>query len=123
MFRDATRIGQITTGGTSPRDGAVVTEALSYFDRAGAIRLTRASLARLAETSLSHLAAEAEQALAAQDTQRLRDVALTLKDVAEKDAAGTESALAGEIAGELALTAVVIDTATHTAAPTMETVS
>jgi uncharacterized membrane protein YccC len=123
MFRDATRIGQITAGGTSPRDGAVVTEALSYFDRAAAIRLSRASLARLAETSLSHLAAEAQQALAAQDTQRLRDVALALKDAARKDAASAESALAEEIGGELALAALVIDAAAPTAAPAMETVS
>jgi uncharacterized membrane protein YccC len=123
MFRDATRIGQITAGGTSPGDSAVVAEALSYFDRAAAIRLSRASLARLAETSLSPLAAEAQRALAAQDTQRLRDVGLALKDVARKDAASAESALAEEIGGELALAAIVIDAATRAAAPTTETVS
>jgi hypothetical protein len=121
MFRDATRIGQITAGG--PGDSAVVAEALSYFDHAAAIRLARASLARLAETSLSHLADEAEKALAAQDTQRLRDVANSLEDVAGKDAARVESALAEEIGGELALAAAVIDAATRAAAPTMETVS
>jgi hypothetical protein len=115
IFRDATRIGQIPAGGANPRDSAVLVEALSYFDRAAAIRLCRASLARLADTSLSHLAAEALKALAAQDTQRLRDVGLTLKNVA-----GAESALAEEISGELAVAAMVIDAAIHTAPSAME---
>jgi uncharacterized membrane protein YccC len=44
MFRDATRIAQIPgQPATSPRDGAVVAEALSYFDRAAAIRLAPAT--------------------------------------------------------------------------------
>jgi fusaric acid resistance family protein len=118
MFRDAARIAQIPVDGTGARDSAVLAEALSYFDRAAAIRLSRVSLARLAETSLSHLAAEAETALAAQDTQRLRDVARTLKNVAEPD-----RALVEEIDSELALAAIVIDAAVHTAPPIMETVS
>jgi uncharacterized membrane protein YccC len=43
MFRDATRIAQIPCQpATSPRDKAVLAEALSYFDRAAAIRLARA---------------------------------------------------------------------------------
>jgi uncharacterized membrane protein YccC len=42
MFRDATRIAQIPVGAASPRDSAVLAEALSYFDRAAAIRLLRA---------------------------------------------------------------------------------
>src|SRR5262249_3835979 len=42
MFRDATRIAQIPAIATSPRDSAVLAEALSYFDRAAAIRLARA---------------------------------------------------------------------------------
>ena len=50
-------------------------------------------------------------------------MALTLKDAAGKDVASAESALAEEIGGELALAAIVIDAATHTAAPAMETVS
>ena len=86
MFRDAARIGQITAGGASPQDSAVLAEALSYFDRAAAIRLGRESVARLAETSLSHLAAEAEEALAAEDTQRLRDMGLNLKDASAPEA-------------------------------------
>jgi uncharacterized membrane protein YccC len=118
MFRDAARIGQIPAGGASHRDSALLEEALSYFDRAAAIRLGRESVARLAETSLSHLAAEAEEALAAEDTQRLRDVGLSLKD-----AASAGSALAEEISGELVLAAIVLDNATHTAALAMETVS
>ena len=118
MFRDAARIGQIPVGGTSSRDSGVLAEALSYFDRAAAIRLCGASLARLAETSLSHLAAEAQTALAAQDTQRLRDLNLTLRDMA-----GAENGLVEEISGELALAAIAIDAATHAAAPVMESVS
>jgi uncharacterized membrane protein YccC len=117
MFRDAARIGQIPAGGTNPRDGVVLATALSYFDRAAAIRLGRESVARLAETSLSHLAAEAEEALAAADTQRLRDVGLNLKD-----AVGADGALAEEISGELTLTAIVIDAARHAAPPAMEIV-
>jgi uncharacterized membrane protein YccC len=102
MYRDATRIGQITA------DNAVLAKALSHFDCAAAIRLCRVSLIRLAETSLSKLAAEAQNALAAQDMQRLRDVSLALKDVA-----GAEGLLAQEISGELAIAAVVIDATKH----------
>jgi hypothetical protein len=40
-----------------------------------------------------------------------------------KDAASAGSAFAEEISGELVLAAIVIDTATHAAAPAMETVS
>ena len=81
MFRDAARIGQIMASGASAQDSAVLAEALSYFDRAAAIRLGRESVARLAETSQSHLAAVAEEALAAEDARRLREVGLNLKDV------------------------------------------
>ena len=118
MFRDAARIGQIPTGGASHRDSALLEEALSYFDRAAAIRLGRESVARLAETSLSDLAADAQEALAAEDTQRLRDVGLNLKD-----AASGGRALADEIRGELVLAAVVIDALRHAAPPAMETIS
>jgi hypothetical protein len=118
MFRDATRISQIVAGGRGSQDNAVVSEAVSYFDRAAAIRLCRASLDRLAKTSLSHLAADAQKALATQDTERLRNVAITLNDVAS-----AEGAVAEAISGELALAAIVIDHSTHTAAPTRENVS
>ena len=111
MYRDATRIGQITT------DNAVLAKALSHFDCAAAIRLCRVSLVRLAGTSLSQLAAEAEKALAAQDTQRLREIALMLNDVAS-----AESVLAKEISGELAVAAVVIDAMKHSTAHFEETV-
>jgi hypothetical protein len=117
LFRDAARIGQIPVGGASDRDSTVLEEALSYFDRAAAIRLSRVSLDRLAETSLSHLAAEAQDALAAGDTHRLREVGLVLKDPA-----GAGSAIAEEISGELTLAALVIDAARHAAPPAMETV-
>jgi uncharacterized membrane protein YccC len=115
MFRDAGRIGQIMAGETSPRDSRVLAEALSYFDRAAAIRFGRENVARLAETSLSHLAAEAQEALAAEDTQRLREVGPNLKDAG--------SALAEQMSGELALAAIVIDAAKHATRPATETVS
>jgi hypothetical protein len=118
MFRDATRIAQIPPGGTSLQDNAVSAELLSYFDRAAGIQLCRIALARLAGTNLSHRAAEAETALAAQDTQRLRDVALSLKDTA-----GAETTLVEEISGELATAASVIDAAAQTAAPAKESLS
>jgi uncharacterized membrane protein YccC len=118
MFRDAARIGQISVGGASAQDSALLEEALSYFDRAAAIRLSRESVARLAGASLSRLAADAQEALAAEDTQRVRDVDLTLKN-----AASAGSALAEEISGELTVAAIVIDAARHAGAPAMETVS
>jgi uncharacterized membrane protein YccC len=118
MFRDAARIGQIPASGASHRDSTLQEEALSYFDRAAAIRLGRESVARLAETSLSHLVAEAEEALAAGDTQRLRDVGLKLKD-----AVGAGSALTEEISGELVLAGIVIDAARRAAPPAMERLS
>jgi uncharacterized membrane protein YccC len=118
MFRDAARIGQIPVGGARDRESAVLKEALSYFDRAAAIRLGRASLTRLADTSLSHLTAEAQKALAVEDMQRLRDVGLTVKN-----AASAGSAVADEISGELTLAAMVISAARRAAPPAMETVS
>jgi hypothetical protein len=115
MFLDAARIGQIPFGEASDRDSGVLKEALSYFDRAAAIRLGRESVARLSETSLSRLAAAAEEALAAEDTQRLREVGLNLKDAG--------SALAEEISDQLTLAAIVIDAARHAAPAIVETVS
>jgi hypothetical protein len=115
MFRDAARIGQIPADGTSPRDTTVLVEALSYFDRAAAIRFGRESVARLAGTSLSHLAAEAREALAVEDTQRLRDLGFILTD-----AAGAGSALGEEMSGELTLAAIVIEAARRAAPPEVE---
>jgi hypothetical protein len=115
MFRDAARIGQIPASAASHPGSALLEEALSYFDRAAAIRLGRESAARLAETSLSALAVGAQEALAAEDTQRLREVGLNLKDAG--------GALAEEMSGELTLAAIVIDAARHAAAPATETVS
>jgi uncharacterized membrane protein YccC len=68
MFRDATRMAQIPTGGASPQNSAALAEALSYFDLAAAIRHCHVSLAPLAGTKLSHQGAEVERALAAQDS-------------------------------------------------------
>jgi uncharacterized membrane protein YccC len=118
MFRDATAIARIPTGGISPPDSAVLAEALSYFDRAAAIRHCRVSLARLAGTKLSHHVAEAEAALAAQDTQCLRDVASNLRTTA-----GVENDLAEQISDDLVVAASVIEAAAHTAAPAKESAS
>jgi uncharacterized membrane protein YccC len=117
MFRDAARIGQIPASGASHRDSTLLEEALSYFDRAAAIRLGRESVARPSETCLSHLAAGAQESLAAEDTQGLRDVSLTLRDAAS---AGT--ALAEEMNVELGLGAIV-DAPRHAAPSAMETMS
>jgi uncharacterized membrane protein YccC len=115
MFRDGARIAHIPPSGAGDRDSAVLEEALSYFNRAAAIRLARESVARLVGTSKSHLALEAMVALAVEDTQRLRDVGLVLKG------AGSDgNALAQEISGELGLAASVIDAARHAAPPAME---
>jgi hypothetical protein len=118
MFRDAARIGQILAAGIGAGDNTVLSEALSYFDRAAAIRLARASLARLSGTSQRRLTAEAEQALGAQDTPCLRRLSLAFKDVA-----GTESAFTGEIAGHLAVAAAFIDAARRANSPLVESLS
>jgi uncharacterized membrane protein YccC len=118
MFRDGARIGQIPPSAAGHWDGGLLEEALSYFDRAAAIRLGRERLTQLAETSLSDVAAEAQEALAAEDTRRLRDLGLALND-----AARAGNALAEEISGELTLAAIVIDAARQAAPAAMETVS
>jgi hypothetical protein len=92
----------------------VLARALSYFDRAAAIRLCRAGLAQLARTSLSHLASDAGEALAAEDTQRLRGLSLALKN-----RAAAESVLAAEVSSELAIAAIVIDAAKRSGGLTM----
>jgi hypothetical protein len=118
MFRDAARIGQISASGMGAGDNTVLWEALSYFDRAAAIRLARASLARLSGTSQRRLAAEAQQALAAQDTLSLRRLSLAFKDVA-----GAESAFTDEISGHLAVAATFIDAARRANPPLGESLS
>jgi hypothetical protein len=118
MFRDAARIGQISAGGMGAGDNAVLSQALSYFDRSAAIRLARASLARLSGTSQRRLAADAQQALAVQDTLRLRRLSLAFKDVA-----GAESAFTGEISGRLAVAATCIDAARRANPPLVESLS
>ena len=118
MFRDAARIGEIPADGTSPRDSAVLAEALSYFDRSAAIRIAHTSLARLARTSEPQLAAEAQGALAAQDTRRLRDLSLALKDLA-----GAECTFTDEISDALVVAATAIDAAADAAAPATENAS
>jgi uncharacterized membrane protein YccC len=112
MFRDAVRIRQITTSGKTPQPSAIQAEGLSYFDRAAAVRLSRANLTRLAATSLSPLAVAANEALSAQDTQRLRAVSATLRNIG-----GAESAFAEEVSDQLALAAVVIDASVRPTAP------
>src|SRR6516164_3852028 len=79
MFRDAMRIAQLV-GATrgSPQQRAVLTEALSCFDQAGAIRLSHVGLARLAADPGSQIVATAKTALSARDPQGICDAARAL---------------------------------------------
>src|SRR5215472_10148299 len=105
MFRDAMRIAQVA-GATrgSPQQRAVLTEALSCFDQAGAIRLSHAGLARLAADPGSQIVATAKTALTARDPQGVCDAARTLAGSnATEDTRAAHDALVGA--------AIVIDAA------------
>jgi uncharacterized membrane protein YccC len=116
MFRDAARIGQITSAvGADPARRAVLKEALSCFDQAAAIRLCNANLAQLAQSSLSHFAIEAGRALAARDTQSIREMARDLRN-----AASAEDPLASATSGTLVLAGVAIDGTERTLEPITE---
>jgi uncharacterized membrane protein YccC len=116
MFRDAMRIAQLA-GATrgSPQQRAVLTEALSCFDQAGAIRLSHAGFARLAADPGSQIVATVETALSARDSQGIRDAARALagSDATEDgDLRAARDALVGA--------AIVIDAARRAAEPAME---
>src|SRR5262245_26692420 len=116
MFSDAMRIAQ-RAGATrgSPQQRAVLTEALSCFDQAGAIRLSHTGLARVVGGSGSDVVTAAQTALSARDPQRIRDAARALAATAEvADAARRAACDAFVVAG------IVIEAARHAVEPTVE---
>ena len=116
MFRDAMRIAQLA-GATrgSPRQRAVLTEAMSCFDQAGAIRLSHAGLARLATDPGSQIVATATTALSARDPQGICDA---VRSLAESDATDDGGMRAARDA--LVSAAIVIDAARRAAEPQLE---
>ena len=96
MFRDAVRVGQIAaTTGTDPQRRTLVEESLSYFDQAATLRFCDAKLTQLADAPLASLAADARTALVDRDAQRIRAIALSLREAApgERLANATSAAL------------------------------
>jgi uncharacterized membrane protein YccC len=116
MFRDAMRIAQVAgvTRG-SPQQRAALTEALSCFDQAGAIRLGHADLARLAADPGSQIVANAKAALSACNPQRIRDAARSLGGSDATEDRGTRAARDALVGA-----AIVIDAARRAVAPAME---
>jgi uncharacterized membrane protein YccC len=116
MFRDAMRIAQLASATRgSARQRAVLTEALSCFDQAGAIGLAHAGLARLAADPGSLTVATAKVALSARDPQGICDAARALAD---SDASEDDGMRAARDA--LVGAAIVIDAARRAAEPAME---
>ena len=116
MFRDAMRIAQLTSAArSSPQQRAVLTEALSCFDQAGAIRLSYAGLAELAANPGSQIVAAAKTALCTRDPQGICDAARSL---AGKDA--TEDGGIRAARDACVGAAIVIDAARRAAEPAME---
>jgi len=116
MFRDAMRIAQlagVTRG--SPQQRAVLTEALSCFDQAGAIRLSHAGLDRLAADPGSQIVATAKTALSARDPQGIREAALALARSDATKVCGMRTA-----GDALVGAAIVIDAARRAAEPATE---
>jgi uncharacterized membrane protein YccC len=116
MYRDAMRIAQLAglTRG-SPQQWAVLTEALSCFDQAGAIRLGHAGLARLAADPGSQIVATAKTALSARDPQGICDVARALAG-----SNATADGSMGVACDALVGAAIVIDAPRRAAEPAME---
>src|SRR5262249_35622703 len=116
MFRDAMRIAHVARAPRgSPQQRAVLTEALSCFDQAGAIRLSHAGLARFAADPGSQIVATAKTALSARDPQGIYGAALAL---AGTDATEDDSMRAARDA--LVGAAIVIDASRRIAEPAME---
>jgi uncharacterized membrane protein YccC len=113
MFRDAMRIAQLASATrSSPQQRAVLTEVLSCFDQAGAIRLSHARFARLAADPGSQIVATAKTALSARDPQGICNAARALagSDATEdSDMRAARDALVGA--------AIVIDAARRAAEP------
>jgi len=116
MFRDAMRIAQLA-GATrgNPRQRAVLAEALSCFDQAGAIRLSHAGLDGLAADPGSQIVAIAKTALSARDPQGVCNAARAL---AGTDA--TEDSNMRAARDTLVGAAIVIDAARRAGEPAME---
>jgi uncharacterized membrane protein YccC len=116
MFRDAMRIAQLA-GVTrrSPRQRAVLTEALSRFDQAGAIRLSHAGLARLKAEAGSKIVAIARTALSARDSQGICDAARALAGGDATEDGGTRAAHDALVGA-----AIVVDAARRAAEPALE---
>jgi uncharacterized membrane protein YccC len=116
MFRDTMRIAQLT-GATrgSPQQRAVLAEALSCFDQAGAIRLGHAGLAQLAADPGSEIVATAKTALSARDPQGICDAARALAGSDATEEGGMRAARDALVGA-----AIVIDAARRGAEPAME---
>src|SRR6516162_4219482 len=116
MFRDAIRIAQLA-GATrgSPQQRAVLGEALSCFDQAGAIRLSHVGLARLAADPGSQIVATAKTALSARDPQGICDTARALAGSDATEDGGMRAARDALVGA-----AIVIDAARRAAEPAME---
>jgi hypothetical protein len=116
MFRDAMRIAQLAGAARgSPQQQAVLTEALSCFDQAGAIRLSHAALARLATDPGSQVVATAKTALSARDPQGICDAARALSDSAATEDGGMQAAHDALVGA-----AIVINAAGRVAEPAMK---
>jgi uncharacterized membrane protein YccC len=116
MFRDAGRIAQFAAAAVrSPQQRAVLTEALSCFDQAGAIRLSHTALARLAADPGSHTVATVRTALSARDPQGICNAALALAGGDATEDGGMRAARDALVGA-----AIVIDAARRAAEPAME---
>jgi len=118
MFRDAVRVGQIASAGSTDLQYRIsIEEALSYFDQAAAIRLSDAKLTQLVgdptDSPLASLAAEARTALVDRDAQRIRASARSLREAAPGD-----ESLAIATSAALLLAGAVIEAAPSQPAPT-----
>jgi hypothetical protein len=104
LFRDATRIEQIVTasGPASPQMGAI-DEALRSFDRAAAVRRSRADLAKLMSGPLVETATIARAALAARDSHAILRAAEELRIAATALGVNAAAACAGLVLAAFAL--------------------
>jgi uncharacterized membrane protein YccC len=116
MYRDVIRIAQLA-GATrgSRQQQAVLTKALSFFDQAGAIRLSHTAVARIAANAGSQVVATVMTALSARDPQGIRDAALALAGSDATEDSGMRAARDALVGA-----AIVIDAARRAAEPAME---
>jgi uncharacterized membrane protein YccC len=115
-FRDAMRIAQLAGAARgSPRQRAVLTEALSCFDQVGAIRVSHAGLARLAVDPGSQMVGTAKAALSARDPRGICDAARALPGTDATEDGGMPAARDALVGA-----AIVIDAARRGVEPAME---